>query len=70
MSDIKGNDENVDIVLVPAEVMEILRIGKSKMYELLHNEDFPSYKIDRRWYINKAKLIEWIDWQSEITKKY
>ena len=62
------NDENTDIVLVPAEVMEILRLGKSKMYEVLHSEDFPSYKIDRRWYINKAKLIKWIDRQSEITK--
>lgn len=53
---------NGDIeILVPEEARLILRVGKSKMQELLHRDDFPSYKIDRRWYINKKKLIEWIN---------
>ena len=31
------------------------------MQNLLHSKDFPSYIIGRRWYINKIKLLEWIN---------
>lgn len=50
-------------VIFPAEAREILRVGKSTMQELLHRDDFPSYRIGRRWYINKQKLFEWINKQ-------
>lgn len=50
-------------VLLPNEVQEILKIGKSTMMQLLHQEGFPSYKIGRRWYINADKLEEWINKQ-------
>lgn len=50
-------------ILVPEEAREILKVGKSTMQDLLHREDFPSYKIGRRWYIKKDKLIAWIDKQ-------
>ena len=48
-------------ILVPEEAREILKVGKSTMQDLLHRKDFPSYKIGRRWYIKKDKLIEWIN---------
>ena len=62
LENIFSKSMNGDIeILVPEEARLILRVGKSKMQELLHRDDFPSYKIARRWYINKAKLIEWIN---------
>ena len=51
---------NIEI-LFPEEARKILKVGKSTMQELLHRKDFPAYKIGRRWYINKVKLIEWIN---------
>lgn len=48
-------------ILVPEEARQILKVGKSTMQNLLNREDFPSYKIGSRWYINKEKLIEWIN---------
>lgn len=60
-----GGDKMNDIeILFPEEARQILKIGKSTMQELLHREDFPSYKIGRRWYINKQKLLTWINNQS------
>ena len=48
-------------VLIPEEARSILKVGKSTMQELLHRKDFPSFKIGRRWYINKQKLLTWIN---------
>ena len=51
---------NIEI-LIPEEARKILKVGKSTMQDLLHRKDFPSYRIGRRWYIKKEKLIEWIN---------
>lgn len=48
-------------ILLPEEARMILKVGKSTMMQLLHQEGFPSYKIGRRWYINGDKLQEWIN---------
>ena len=50
-------------VLLPEEARQILKVGKSTMQELLHREDFPSYKIGRRYYVNASRLEEWINEQ-------
>lgn len=52
-------------ILFPEEARQILKVGKTTMHDLLHQEGFPSYKIGRRWYINKLKLNEWINNQSK-----
>lgn len=51
-------------VLLPEEAREILKVGKSKMQELLNSDDFPSYKVGRRWYVNALRLEEWINKKS------
>lgn len=52
----------MSILISPQEAIAFLGVGHNKMYcNLLQRKDFPSFKIDGRWYINKAKLQEWAD---------
>ena len=37
--------------------MQLLRIEKSTMQNLLHSKGFPSYRIGRIWRVNEIKLL-------------
>ena len=55
--------KDIDDVLTPEEVRKLLKVGKSKMYELIKNGDIPSFKISynsRKHYITKASLIQYL----------
>ena len=45
------------------EAQKILKVGNNVMFELLKNEKF-SLKIGVKWYVNKKKLLLWIDEQT------
>lgn len=45
------------------EAQKILKVGNNVMFELLKNEKF-SLKIGGKWYVNKKKLLLWIDEQT------
>jgi excisionase family DNA binding protein len=47
-------------LLTLAEVQQILRIGRSKVYELAHRKDFPAIKIDRSIRVPRAALEQWL----------
>lgn len=49
-------------LITRSQAKEILKVGDNKMLELLHRNEF-SFKIGNKWYVNKAKLMEWIDKQ-------
>lgn len=55
-------------LITRAEAKQILKVGDNKMLELLHKKEF-SFKIGNKWYINKGKLMEWIDNQVEVQSK-
>ena len=40
------------------EVAQLLGISKSAAYNLMHREDFPSFRIGRRWLIQESCLNE------------
>lgn len=50
---------NNQILLSPMQAKEILGVGRNEIYNLCKNEDFPSFKIGAKYYINKEKLQEW-----------
>ncbi|NFL33883.1 helix-turn-helix domain-containing protein [Clostridium botulinum] len=51
-------------LLSPTEVMPILGVSRSTMYEvLLKDPSFPVLKIGRKYFINKQGLQSWIDKQ-------
>nr|DAF73208.1 MAG TPA: helix-turn-helix domain protein [Caudoviricetes sp.] len=56
--------ENDTLVLTPAEAAKQIGVSKTVMYnDLLKREDFPSYRLNSKFYISKKGLQEWVDKQ-------
>lgn len=53
--------ENYPDVLTPDDVIEILNIGRSKIYELLNDGTIKSIRIGRKHRIPKKILIEFLE---------
>ncbi|MFW6271271.1 MAG: helix-turn-helix domain-containing protein [Bacillota bacterium] len=47
------------------EIANILRINRTKAYELTHREDFSSLKLGQRIIVHRNKFFEWLDKVSE-----
>lgn len=48
-------------VLNTKEVMKILGITKNLLYELIHTNQIPAYRIGtKKWRINKSSLIKYL----------
>lgn len=61
------NIEDLPLTLNAREVAEVLRISKSKVYELAQSESFPAIRIDKRVVIPRDKLIEGMNNQAEVS---
>lgn len=48
-------------VLTPDDVIEILNIGRNKVYEMLNNGTIKSIRIGRKHRIPKKILIEYLE---------
>lgn len=49
------------------EAAAVLRIPKSRVYELTQTDSFPAIRIGNRMDIPRDKLIQWINAQSEVS---
>ena len=49
------------------EAAKVLRISKSKVYELAQSESFPVIRIGKRVVIPRDKLIQWMNDQAEVS---
>ena len=52
--------EQLPIVLTPAEVMDVLGVGKNTMYRLLNSGQLPAVRIGRSWRITQTALDEFL----------
>ena len=59
------NIKDLPLTLNAREAAEVLRISKSKVYELAQSESFPAIRIGKRVVIPRDKLIEWMNAQAE-----
>ena len=59
------NIEDLPLSLKAHEVAAVLRISKSKVYELAQSESFPAIRIGKRVVIPRGKLIDWMNAQAE-----
>ena len=59
------NIDELPMTLNAREAAAVLRISKSKVYELAHTESFPAVRIGNRVVIPRDKLIEWMNNQAE-----
>ena len=48
------------------EVAQLLGISRSAAYNLMHRDDFPSFRIGKRWLVQDSSLHEWLEKQSKI----
>ena len=53
--------DNYQDILKPAEVCEILRIGKTSFYRLIDSGQLPAYKTGRNWKIPKTSVLRYIN---------
>jgi excisionase family DNA binding protein len=60
--------EQIPLVLSTREVAEILGISLPFCYELFRSEDFPSFRIAKRWLVKREALFDWIDNQTQRNK--
>lgn len=56
--------EQYEIILVPEEICDILRIGQNEVYKMLKNKELIGYKVGKTWRIPKENVIRYI--QSKI----
>ena len=61
------NIEDLPLTLNAREAAEVLRISKSKVYELAQSESFPAIRIGKRVVITRDKLIEWLNNQAGVS---
>ena len=62
-----SNIEELPLTLNAREAAAVLRISKSKVYELAQSESFPAIRIGKRVVIPRDKLIEWMNAQAEVS---
>lgn len=56
------NPDTLPMVLTPLEIGDVLGLSRNRVYELMHSEDFPAFKIGKRLYrIRKDKFLAWLD---------
>ena len=61
------NIEELPLTLKVEEAAKVLRISKSKVYDLARTESFPAVRIGKRVVIPRDKLIEWMNNQAEVS---
>ena len=62
------NIEDLPLTLKAHEAAAVLRISKSKVYELAHSESFPAIRIGKRVVIPRDKLVQWMNNQAEVSE--
>lgn len=60
-----NNIDRYEIVLYTIkDIQNIFKLGRTKAYELMASDGFPSFKLNSRVYVEKAKLNEWVSKQA------
>lgn len=56
----RRKQEQIPVVLTPAEAMDILGVGKNTMYRLLNSGELHGVRIGRSWRITGGALEEYL----------
>lgn len=57
-----SNIDNEDIVLYTvSDIQRIFKLGRTKAYELMSADGFPSFRLNTKLYVESGKLQTWID---------
>ncbi len=58
--------EELPLFLNAVLVSQVLGIGRSSAYELMHKKNFPALKIGGRMVVPKDKFIDWVNKNTSI----
>lgn len=64
MGTVQKIDNNAPVLYTVDDIIKIFRIGRTKAYELLRSDGFPSFRLNKKLYVAQDKLNEWIRAQS------
>lgn len=56
-------------LLTIKQAKQYLGIGMNKIYELCKTPNFPSVRIDNKWYVDLQALDEWVDKHYFVNEK-
>lgn len=63
--------DTLGIVLYTVDdIQRIFKLGRTKAYELMSSDGFPSFKINSKVYVESEKLQKWIDKRVGKTYSY
>lgn len=65
LKDFKPVDEEEKLSYVPKEAAKILGVGNNTIYNLLKDDDFPSFRINDKWYVSRKGLEDWVEKQTK-----
>lgn len=62
--EVKKQEKKKTILISPTEAIEILGVSRNRMYEdLLKRKDFPAFKINSKYFVNRELLQDWANKQ-------
>lgn len=58
--------ESVPLFLGSLEIMKLLGLSRTTVYELFQSEDLPTITVGRRHMVRKDALLQWIDSHEKV----
>ena len=55
--------DQLPLILNADQVSQLLGISRAGTYELFHREDFPCVRINKRMFVERDKLLAWLETQ-------
>lgn len=62
--------DNDIIVYTVSDIQRIMSLGRTRAYELMRSDGFPSIKLNNRIYITKKNFEKWLDKNTNKVFRY
>lgn len=62
--------DNDIIVYTVGDIQRIMSLGRTRAYELMRSDGFPSIKLNNRIYITKKNFEKWLDKNTNKVFRY
>lgn len=63
-------DSNEPKLYTIDDIQRIFKIGRTKAYQLMNSDGFPSFRLNKKLYISEQNLNEWVSKTCRKTYKY
>ncbi len=66
-----NNIDFSNIVLYTVDdIQEMFRLGRTRAYELMSADGFPAFRLNRKVYVERGKLMDWVNKMGGKTFSY